>query len=151
LLRALYAASLWCGDAANQAEASAILGGPAYLDRPSDLLLRGLSGRLELMRGDAVRIPDFFVPHDRSATFPWITHALWYYSQMVRWGDVLHSAKHARRAAASYRPDLYRAAIAPFGAALPTADRKVLEPGVFFDDLPFDPDQLDSYIASQSR
>lgn len=151
LLRALYAASLWCNDAANHAEAAAILGGPAYLDKPSDMVLRGLSGRLELMRGDAVLIPDFFVPHARSATFPWTTHALWYYSQMVRWGHVIHNRGNARRAAASYRPDLYRAAIAPFGAALPTADSKKLEPGVFFDDQPFDPDQLDSYIASQTR
>lgn len=151
LLRALYAASLWCGDAANHAEVAAILGGPAYLDKPSDVLLRGLSGRLELMRGDAVRIPDFFVPHARSATFPWTTHALWYYSQMVRWGHVVHSPGNARRAAGSYRPDLYRAAIAPFGAALPTADSKRLERGIFFDDRPFDPDQLDSYIASQRR
>ena len=91
------------------------------------------------------------MPHARSATFPWTTHALWYYSQMVRWGDVPHSADNARRAANSYRPDLYRAAIAPFGAALPTADSKVLEHGVFFDGVPFDPDQLDGYIASQSR
>ena len=151
LLRALYAASLWCGDPANHAEAAAILGGPAYLDRSSELLLRGLSGRLELIRGESARIPDFYVPHDRSATFPWTTHALWYYSQMVRWGDVPHSADNARRAANSYRPDLYRSAIAPFGAALPTTDSKVLEPGVFFDGAPFDPDQLDNYIASQSR
>ena len=133
LLRALYAASLWCGDPANHAEAAAILGGPAYLDRSSELLLRGLSGRLELIRGETARIPDFYVPQERSATFPWTTHALWYYSQMVRWGDVPHSADNARRAANSYRPDLYRAAIAPFGAALPTTDSKVLEPGVFFD------------------
>jgi NitT/TauT family transport system ATP-binding protein len=151
LLRALYAASLWCGEPSNHAEAAAILGGPAYLDRPSDLLLRGLSGRLELMRGDAVRIPDFYVPQARSATFPWITHALWYYSQMVRWSDVPHSTENARRAARSYRPDLYRASIAPFGAALPTTDIKVLERGVFFDDVPFDPGRLDDYIAAQRR
>ena len=149
LLRALYAASLWCSDDANHAEVAAILGGPAYLDRPSDLLLRGLSGRLELMRGETARIPDFYVPHAHSATFPWTTHALWYYSQMVRWGDVPHTADNARRAANSYRPDLYRSAIAPFGAALPTGDSKVLEPGIFFNDVPFDPDQLDSYIDSQ--
>ena len=149
LLRALYAASLWCADAANHAEAAAILGGPAYLDLPSDLLLRGLSGRLELMRGESVRVGDFYVPHALSATFPWVTHALWYYSQMVRWGDVLHSTANAGRAAGTYRPDLYRAAIAPFGAALPTGDSKVLEPGIFFDNIAFDPDGLDSYIAGQ--
>ncbi len=149
LLRALYAASVWCGDPANHAEAAAILGGPAYLDRPSELLLRGLSGRLELIRGESVRIPDFYVPSAQSATFPWITHALWYYTQMVRWGDVPHSDENARRAADSYRPDLYRSAIAPFGAALPTGDRKLLSAGTFFDGVPFDPDSFDTYIESQ--
>lgn len=150
LLRSLYAASKWCDDTANHAEAAAILGGSAYLDRSSELLLRGLSGRLELMRGDTLGVPDFYVPHARSATFPWTAHALWYYSQMVRWGDVLHTPNHALRALHTYRPDLYRAAVAPFGAALPTADSKILGPKIFFDGVPFDPDRLDDYIASQT-
>jgi len=142
LLRALYAASLWCGDPANHAEAAAILGGPAYLDKPSDLLLRGLSGRLELARGETVRVADFFVPNAHSATFPWVTHALWYYAQMVRWGDVVHTPAHQAQAARSYRPDLYRAAIAPFGASLPTSDEK--QPGQmrFFDGASFDPTRI---------
>ena len=149
LLRALYSASLWCAEPANHAEAAAILGGTAYLDKPSGLVLRGLSGRLELLRGDVVRVPGFFEPNAHSATFPWITHALWYYSQMVRWGDVAHSPASAELAASSYRPDLYRAAIAPFGVALPTTDRKVLEADVFFDGVPFDPAQLEAYIGQQ--
>jgi ABC-type nitrate/sulfonate/bicarbonate transport system substrate-binding protein len=139
LLRALYSAALWCGEAANHAEGAALLSAPAYLDQPSEILLRGLSGRLELARGEAARVPDFFEPFAQSATFPWITHALWYYSQMTRWGDVPHTPENARLAAQTYRPDLYRAAIAPFGAALPTADSKVLGPDVFFDGVPFDP------------
>jgi two-component system, oxyanion-binding sensor len=151
LLRSLYAASKWCDDPSNHPEAAAILGGSAYLDRPSELLLRGLSGRLELMRGDTLGVPDFYVPHARSATFPWTTHALWYYSQMVRWGGVSHTPKNALRAFHTYRPDLYRAAIAPFGAALPTADSKTLGPEIFFDGVPFDPERLDDYIASQKR
>lgn len=144
LLRALYSASLWCGDPANQAEAAAILGAPAYLDRPSEIVLRGLSGKLEVLRGEPVRVADFFEPSAHSATFPWITHALWYFSQMVRWGDIPHTPENARRAAATYRPDLYRAAIAPFGAALPTSDRKVLGPEVFFDGVVFDPASIPS-------
>ena len=62
---------------------------------------------------------------------------------MTRWGDVPPAPENARRAAATYRPDLYRAAIAPFGAALPTTDRKVLGPEIFFDGSVFDPDTLD--------
>jgi NitT/TauT family transport system ATP-binding protein len=96
-------------------------------------------------------VPDFFTPHARSATFPWMTHALWFYAQMVRWGDVAHTPDNVRRAAGTYRPDLYRAAIAPFGAALPTTDSKVLGPDVFFDGQPFDPARLDEYIAAQRR
>src|SRR6185369_17071654 len=46
LLRALYAAASWCGEPANHPEAAAILSAPAYLDRPSEIILRGLSGRL---------------------------------------------------------------------------------------------------------
>lgn len=149
LLRALYAASVWCGDAANHAEAAAILGGPSYLNMSSDLILRGLSGRLDLARGEGIRVPDFYEPHGHSATFPWITHALWYYSQMVRWGDVPHSPRNADLAAASYRPDLYRAAIAPFGASLPTSNLKGLNASIFFDGRPFHPDQLDLYIDGQ--
>jgi NitT/TauT family transport system ATP-binding protein len=68
---------------------------------------------------------------------------------MVRWSDVPHSAANARLAAGTYRPDLYRAAIAPFGASLPTADRKALGGDIFFDGVPFDPDHLDDYIARQ--
>ena len=150
LLRALYAASLWCADPANHAEAAAILGGPAYLDCPSDLLHRGLSGRLELIRGEVARVPGFYEPHAQSATFPWTTHALWFYSQMVRWGDIAHTPDNARRALASYRPDLYRASIAAAGAALPVSDAKVLGPDVFFDGVVFDPAQLDNYISAQS-
>lgn len=150
LLRGLYRASQWCAEPANHAEAAAILAAPAYLDQPSDLLLRGLSGRLELSRGEPLRIADFFIPHAQSATFPWVSHAQWFYSQMVRWGHVRHSPQNARFAAACYRPDLYRAAIAPFGAALPTSDSRVLGPGAFFDGIGFDPDQLDSYIDSQA-
>jgi ABC-type nitrate/sulfonate/bicarbonate transport system substrate-binding protein len=149
LLRALYTASAWCSEAPNQAETAAILSGPAYLDRPSDIVLRGLSGRLDLIRGEAARIADFYQPHANSATFPWVTHALWYYSQMVRWSAVPHTPEHAQLAASTYRPDIYRAAIAPFGASLPTADRKILNASDFFDGVAFDPDDLDGYISRQ--
>jgi two-component system, oxyanion-binding sensor len=86
----------------------------------------------------------------------------------VRWNHVPHSQANARRAAASYRPDLYRAAIAPLGVPVPSANAKVegaltrptpvgvtrgtmyLGPDGFFDGQIFDPDQLDSYIDGQS-
>lgn len=166
LLRALYRSSEWCGKPENHWEAASILARPAYLDLPATLLERGLNGHLATGGGD-VLVEDFFIPHARAATFPWTSHALWFYSQMVRWGHVPHSDENAARAAASYRPDLYRAAIAPLGVPVPSANAKVegallrptpvgvtrgmlsLGPDGFFDGQVFDPALIDLYIAGQ--
>lgn len=167
LLRALYRASEWCGNKANNEEAADILSRPHYLNLPAGTIGRGLSGSLQVADGDVRNVGDFFIPHGRAATFPWQSHALWFYSQMVRWEHVPHSAENASRAAASYRPDLYRSAIASLGAPVPAANSKVegallhptpvgvtrgtlsLGPDGFFDGRVFDPALLDDYIASQ--
>jgi ABC-type nitrate/sulfonate/bicarbonate transport system substrate-binding protein len=168
LLRALYRAAEWCGDADHHAEAAEILSRPSYLDLPAELLERGLSGRLHVAPDEDILVEDFFIPHDRAATFPWSSHALWFYSQMVRWGHVPHSEANARRAEASFRPDLYRAAIAPLGVPVPSANAKVegaltrptpvgvtrgtmhLGPDGFFDGRVFDPADLGGYIDGQN-
>lgn len=164
LLRALYAAAKWVDAPANRAEAAALLAGPAYLNRPAELLLRGLSGHLDL-GGTARDVPDFFIPFQRAATFPWQSHALWFYTQMVRWREVAHTPERARQAAGSFRPDLYRQALAPLGVPIPSASSKVegalttatlvgatrgsisIGPDGFFDGRIFDPDQLDAYLG----
>jgi NitT/TauT family transport system ATP-binding protein len=141
----------------------------AYLGRPPAWSEPALSGRLQLGGGEARAVDDFFIPLARAATFPWKSHALWFYSQMVRWGQVTHSASNAGIARDSYRPDLYRAALKPLGVALPGANAKVegaleaatpvgtagaslmLGPDGFFDGTIFDPDELDGYIAAQKN
>ncbi|TIX01364.1 MAG: nitrate transporter, partial [Mesorhizobium sp.] len=94
-------------------------------------------------------------------------HALWFYTQMVRWGDVAHTPENLAIARDCYRPDLYRSALKPLGVALPGANSKVegalsaatavgatgaglvLGPDGFFDGQIFDPDEIDAYIAGQ--
>ena len=106
------------------------------------------------------------MPLAKAATFPWKSHALWFYTQMVRWRQVGHSAENAALARDTYRPDLYRAALKPLGVALPGANAKVegalnaatpvgsagaslvLGPDGFFDGTIFDPDEIDAYIAA---
>lgn len=166
LLRALHRASIWCGAADNHEELADLLSAPAYLNQPAALLRGALDGELET-GGGTRRFPDFFVPSQKAAIFPWQSHALWFYSQMVRWGQVLHSAENAETARRSFRPDIYRAALRPLGVPLPSASMKVegalsvptpvgvsagqlvLGPDGFFDGAVFDPTRLDAYIASQ--
>ncbi len=168
LLRALYRAAAWVAEPQNREELAEILSGPAYLNQPARLLLGALEGRLDT--GNGIRaFPNFFLTADKAATFPWQSHALWFYSQMVRWGQIAHGEENALRARRSFRPDLYRAALGLLGAPVPSANMKVegaltaptpvgtpsgrliLGPDGFFDGAVFDPEKLDDYIARQRR
>jgi NitT/TauT family transport system ATP-binding protein len=169
LLLALSNACKWCADARNHEHLAHLLAGKAYVGQPADWMLPELEGRLPVGAQRTVAVPDFFVPFAKAATFPWKSHALWFYSQMVRWGQVAHSAENAKTARETYRPDLYRAALKASGIALPVANAKVegaltaptpvgssgaslvLGPDGFFDGGLFDPARLDAYIASQKQ
>jgi two-component system, oxyanion-binding sensor len=166
LLRALYRSAEWCGQPSNHSELAALLSSPNYLGQPASVILPALDGSILGEAGSSAS-PDFFQPHARAATFPWQSHALWFYSQMVRWGYVDHSTDHAETARRSFRPDIYRSALAGTGVPVPSANSKVegaltrttavgassqflyLGPDGFFDGAVFDPDRLDAYIDSQ--
>ncbi|ODA66173.1 Nitrate transport protein NrtA precursor [Methyloligella halotolerans] len=168
LLRAIYHAAEWCAVPDNRQELARFLAETAYVDRPAAWMMPSLTGEIATGSGETIEVADFFLTHDKAATFPWKSHALWFYSQMVRWGQVPHSAENAEIALQTYRPDLYRAALKPVGVALPGANSKVegalqaatpvgsagasltLGPDGFFDGSLFDPDELDAYVAAQA-
>ena len=149
LLRALYRAAQWCGDTKNHAEAAQLMSHRNYLGVPPTEISRALSGRIEVSRGTVMDFEDFFVPAAHHATFPSVTYAMWFYSQMVRWGDVAHTAGNVELARATFRPDLYRSALATLIDDNPPADAAPLGRDSFFDSKPFDPDDVRNYIASQ--
>jgi len=165
LLRALHRAAAWAGDPDNYEELARLLATPAYLGGSAETLLRALGGRIVRRHNEAQDVvPDFLVLHDHAANFPWQSHALWFYSQMVRWRQIRFDPADAETARMVYRPDLYRAALGPLGADLPNASAKVegalhhptpvasrsgrmiLGPDGFFDGRLFDPDDLEGYL-----
>lgn len=166
LLAAMYHASNWCDNFENHTELARLLSQPKYLDLPVELLLPGLSNRISLGSAAPQGIQDFLSFERKAATFPWISHALWFFSQMVHWGQVPLSATALDAARRTYRPDIYREALGPLGVVLPGGSSKVegallsethvsasggtlrLGPDGFFDGRAFDPDKLDSYLES---
>ncbi len=165
LIRALHRAAAWAGDPANRSDLASLLAQPAYVGAPPQIIERALGGHMVLRASEPpATIPDFLVFHDHAANFPWQSHALWFYSQMVRWGQIAHSAETADRARRVYRPDLYRTALTTTDADLPNASAKVegaltepmpvasrsgrmvLGPDGFFDGLLFDPDDVEGYL-----
>lgn len=151
LVRAVFRACQWCQHPGNHEELSRLLSEDRYVGAPAHILLRGLAGKLPLVPGgEAHALADFYIPSHQAATFPWASHALWFYSQMVRWKQIEHSAANLAAVRETYRPDLYRSALVPLNVVAPSLDTKVEgAPGAadgFFDDRPFDPEQFDSYL-----
>lgn len=166
LVRAVYRAAVWCDDPANRPALVALLARAEFVGQPAELLAPGLSRRLAAADGATREVPDLLTFAARAATFPWVSHALWLYTQMVRWRQAPFSAEALRIARETYRPDLNRRALASLGALLPSANAKIegalatatpagspsgrlmLGPDGFFDGRVFDPEHAGSYLAA---
>jgi NitT/TauT family transport system ATP-binding protein len=167
LVRAIYQAALWCEQPEHHAELATFLAQPRYIGAPTELLRRTLSSQLRFASGTAlVEVPEFYVPARHTATFPWASHALWFYSQMVRWGQTDLSTRAQQLARATYRPDLYRNALLNTDLQPPMTDFKTertthntftltasndslsFAAEGFFDGKVFEPTAVDEYIKS---
>jgi NitT/TauT family transport system ATP-binding protein len=125
LIRAVYAAAHWCEAEEHHAELAQILAEPRYVGVPAPVLLRGLSQRVPFSAHEAPRtVRDFYVPASNAANFPWVSHALWFYTQMVRWRQTQFTVEDFCAAYETYRPDLYRRALEPLGVNVPAIDVK---------------------------
>lgn len=165
LIRAIYRAAQWCDQSDNHAELAKILAKPRYVGAPVDVLRRALGCKLRLTSDAALlEVPDLFVMHRQLANFPWASHALWFYSQMVRWKqtEFLPTALDVVRA--TYRPDIYRQALSLMDESMPKTDYKTeravngryvaneknslltLSPEGFFDGRIFEPMDVEGYI-----
>lgn len=166
LIRALHAAAAHFVAPGTAEDSAAILARPEYLDAPVEAILRAITDRIRLVPGGApVHYPDFMFQYREAANFPWRSQAAWLYTQMVRWDHRPFDPAEAAAATATFRPDLYRAALAGSGAVLPGASSKLegalgepiaagstqgrlmLGSDRFFDDRAFDPDDMPGYLA----
>lgn len=169
LIRAMRQAGRWFVDPENQHEAAAILARPDYLDGSATVIRRAIADEMVLALGaEPLSYPDFMFQYDEAANFPWISQAMWLYSQLLRWEGLDYDPVDAARASAVFRPDIYRRALTGTGDLLPGASSKVegsldgplavgaqqgeitLSANRFFDGQIFDPDRLDEYIQSQA-
>ncbi|MGE0115818.1 MAG: CmpA/NrtA family ABC transporter substrate-binding protein [Steroidobacteraceae bacterium] len=167
LIRALYKAALWCEQSEHHAELAMLLAQPRHVGAPVEALRRTLGCKLRLASGaEPVPVPEFFVTGRHTATFPWASHALWFYSQMVRWRQTPFSNSAMHIARATYRPDLYRNALSSMGVQAPMTDFKTeltteksyaltashealsFTAEGFFDGRVFEPTAVEEYIKS---
>jgi len=167
LLRACDKAAAWCDNPANRDSLAALLSRDSYVAQPVEAILPALSGDLTLAPGEPnVQVPDVLLFHREAANFPWRSQGLWIYSQLVRWGFIAASPEAEAAAAAVFRPDIYRRALAGSATPMPGASAKLegaleaplavgsvrgrltLGADRFFDGRVFDPDSVADYLAS---
>jgi two-component system, oxyanion-binding sensor len=122
LMRAIWRAGRWLGDATNNMMASEILSAP--LGVSADVIERVLTGQMVISpAGDERTSPQMIAFHD-NATFPWRSQAAWIGVQLAR-RHGLDAALSATTAGNVFRTDLYRTHLAAAGADLPGASEKL--------------------------
>ncbi|MGL4281702.1 MAG: CmpA/NrtA family ABC transporter substrate-binding protein [Albidovulum sp.] len=115
LTKALIRAAIWLdeNDNANRAEAVEILSRPEYVGADPGVIANSMTGTFEYEKGDKRDVPDFNVFFRYNATFPYYSDAVWYLTQMRRWGQIAEDQPDSWYDATAkevYRPDLYKAA-----------------------------------------
>lgn len=117
--------------------------------------------------GAPLERPDFNVFSRYGANYPWRSHALWFLTQMARWGQLREPVDLAKVAHQVYRPELFRQAAVGLGLTPPTQESKhegihssgwtltgesgdlSMGPDLFFDGMTFNPHDPIGYLVQQ--
>jgi nitrate/nitrite transport system substrate-binding protein len=115
VVKALLRAAKWLdeNDNANRPEAVEILSRSDYVGADYDVIANSMTGTFEYEKGDKREIPDFNVFFRYFATYPYYSDAIWYLTQMRRWGQIAEPKSddwYFEVAKSVYRPDIYQAA-----------------------------------------
>ncbi|UTW07607.1 CmpA/NrtA family ABC transporter substrate-binding protein [Pseudomonas benzenivorans] len=160
LVKALIRAAMWLDENgnANRQEAVQILARPEYVGADAKVIANSMTGTFEYEKGDTREVPDFNVFFRYHATYPFYSDAIWYLTQMRRWGQIGEAKPdswYLDVAKQVYLPDIYRNAAAELvadGLAKSTDFPAASEEGFrapsneFIDGLTYDGRQPNAYI-----
>ncbi|MGB5198474.1 MAG: CmpA/NrtA family ABC transporter substrate-binding protein [Sedimenticolaceae bacterium] len=115
IVKALLRAAKWLDDNGNgnRPEAVKILSQPNYVGADYEVIANSMTGTFEYEKGDKRAVPDFNVFFRYYATYPYYSDAVWYLTQMRRWGQIAEQKDDSwydEVAKSVYRPDIYMTA-----------------------------------------
>jgi nitrate/nitrite transport system substrate-binding protein len=143
VVKAQIRAAIWLDENnnANRPEAVKILSRSEYVGADEEVIANSMTGTFEYEKGDKRAVPDFNVFFRYFATYPYYSDAVWYLSQMRRWGQIPDGKPDSwyhEAARKVYRPDIY----------LEAARMLVAEGKARKSDFPWD---TDGYRAPQTE
>ena len=115
VVKALIRAAHWLdeNDNRNRAEAVKLLSRSEYVGADAEVIANSMTGTFEYEKGDKRQVPDFNVFFRYNATYPYYSDAIWYLTQMRRWGQIEHQKPdswYMDIAKQVYRPEIYQRA-----------------------------------------
>jgi nitrate/nitrite transport system substrate-binding protein len=158
LIRAVIKAQYWLDENknANRNEAVEIIARPNYVGADAEVIAASMTGKYTFEAGDTRATPEFNIFFRQYAGYPYYSDAIWYLTQMRRWGQIPVTQPdkwYLKTAKAVYRPDLYlRAAetLVKAGAipadGIPDTDGFKEAQGGFIDGLVFDAHKPNAYL-----
>jgi nitrate/nitrite transport system substrate-binding protein len=112
VVKAMIRAAQWldADNLANRPEAVKYLSQSNYVGADYDVIANSMTGTFEYEKGDKRDVPDFNVFFKKNATYPYYSDAIWYLTQMRRWGQISEAKSddwYMDMAKKIYRPDIY--------------------------------------------
>lgn len=135
VVKALIRAAKWLDDNnnANREEAVKILSKSHYVGADYEVIANSMTGTFEFEKGDKREIPDFNVFYRHYANYPFYSDAIWYLTQMRRWGQIPEDKPdswYKDVAQKVYKPEIF----------LKAAEMLVKEGKIAKADIPWDTD-----------
>lgn len=115
VVKALIRAAHWLdeNDNRNRAEAVKLLSRSEYVGADAEVIANSMTGTFEYEKGDKRQVSDFNVFFRYNATYPYYSDAIWYLTQMRRWGQIENQKPdswYMDIAKQVYRPEIYQRA-----------------------------------------
>lgn len=112
VVKALIRAAMWldADNNKNRKEAVEMLSQSDYVGADKAVIANSMTGTFEYEKGDKRELPDFNVFFRYNATYPYFSDAIWYLTQMRRWGQINEEKPdswYLETAKKVYRPDIY--------------------------------------------
>ena len=144
--KALHEASVWLDDLGNRPEQCEIVSKPNYINCEKDLILGRMLGKYDYGDGRTRTYDKHYMTFSvRNCNYPQPKYAVWWLTQLRRWGMVTGTPDYAGVAKQVMRPDIYEEAMKEMGYAHGGADAA---PETLFDGKTFDPAKPDEYATS---
>lgn len=115
VVKALIRAGKWLdeNDNANRSEAARMISASHYVGADYKVIANSMTGIFEFERGDVRPAPDFNVFFRYHATYPFYSDAVWYLTQMRRWGQIPEAQSdnwYMETAKSVFLPEVYQQA-----------------------------------------